>query len=429
MAKPPMDARAVALDLLERVLDKGAQLGEAIDGHPASATLDKRERAFARAIATTTLRRLGQIDALIEHALERPGTLKSRPVRDILRAGTAQLLFIGTPAHAAVDTAVGLAETRGQGAFKALVNALLRRIAREGEAWLAAQDAPRLNTPDWLWRSWEASFGPERARAIAAAHLEEPPLDLTCKSDADLWATRLGAVRLETGSLRLEAAGPVASLAGFAEGAWWVQDAAAALPVRLFGEVRGKRILDLCAAPGGKTAQLAAAGAEVVAVDRSRRRLRQLETNLSRLGLGAETVAADALTFHTEADGILLDVPCTGTGTIRRHPELPWLRTPGDVRRLAERQAALLSAAAATLAPGALLVYSVCSLEAEECATPIEALLEKDASLARVPLEAAELGGRDELITPAGDLRTLPCHLADLGGMDGFYAARLRRSR
>ena len=312
-----------------------------------------------------------------------------------------------------------------------LVNAVLRRASREHGA-IASLDAARLNTPDWLWQSWAQAYGDARCRAIAEAHLKEPPLDLSPCADtedrAEALCAALAAERLPGGTLRLRGAGEVTRLAGYEAGEWWVQDAAAALPARLFGPVAGKQVLEIGAAPGGKTAQLAAAGARVTAVDRSAPRLARLRENLARLHLEAEIVEADALDWHPAAQAhlVLLDAPCAATGTIRRHPDILHGRRPADVARLAELQGRLLARAAAMVAPGGLLVYASCSLQPEECERRVDAFLAAAPDFARLPVCPGELAGVGEAITTAGDLRTLPCHWAEDGGMDGFYAARLR---
>jgi 16S rRNA (cytosine967-C5)-methyltransferase len=390
--------------------------------------LAPRDRGFARLLVATTLRRLGQIDRIVDGCLDKPLPRRAAAVRQLLRLGICQLLFLGTPPHAAVDTTVDLMTARGgEAGFKGLINAILRRVDRERAAWLEAD--PSLNTPAWLWESWVAAYGVERARAIAAAHLREPPLDLTPKSDAAAWRDRLSATLLPTGTLRLPLDGPIESLPGFAEGAWWVQDAAAALPARLLGDVAGKRVVDLCAAPGGKTAQLAAAGADVIAVDRSSPRLQRLRANLTRLHLLATTAVADATAWRPEpaADAVLLDAPCSATGTIRRHPDVPWLKRPTDVAKLVALQARLLQAAVAMIRPGGLIVFCTCSLQPEEGPAQIAALLRDGPPVERLPIRPSEVGGLDSLIDSNGDLRTLPCHLSEQGGIDGFYAARLRR--
>jgi 16S rRNA (cytosine967-C5)-methyltransferase len=412
------------------VLEQKRPLDDVLDGNPDRDRLAPRDRGFAR-LLVTTLRRLGQIDRIIDGCLDKPLPRRAAAVRQLLRLGICQLLFLSTPPHAAVDTTVELIAARGGGeaGFKGLINAILRRVDRERAAWLEQTAELSLNTPAWLWESWVAAYGLERAGEIAAAHLQEPPLDLTPKSDTADWRDRLGAMLLPTGSLRLPLDGLVESLPGFDEGAWWVQDAAAALPARLLGDVAGKRIIDLCAAPGGKTAQLAAAGADVVAVDRSAPRLERLRRNLTRLGLNAAIAVADATIWQPDqpADAVLLDAPCSATGTIRRHPDVPWLKQPNDVAKLAALQARLLQAALTMVKPGGLIVFGTCSLQPEEGSAHIDALLRQDVPVERMPIRPAEIGGLDSLIDGNGDLRTLPCHLSEQGGIDGFFAARLRR--
>jgi 16S rRNA (cytosine967-C5)-methyltransferase len=428
MAQP--SPRSVALDLLQAVLDQHRPLDEVLERHAEMRALAPRDRGFARLLAATVLRRLGQIDHVLGRCLERPLPRRAAGVQQLLRLGIAQLLFLGTPAHAAVDTTVALIAGRGgEAGYKGLANAVLRRVDRERDALLADTNDPALNTPPWLWQSWRDSYGADTAAAIATAHLQEAPLDLSVKVDAAGWAERLGARLLPTGTLRLTAEGPVDALPGYADGVWWVQDAAAALPARLLGDVAGRRVIDLCAAPGGKTAQLAGAGATVTAVDRSEPRLQRLADNLARLQLEATTVAADAAEWRpdTPADAVLVDAPCSATGTIRRHPDVPWLKRPGDLAKLTALQDRLLRAAIEMIAPGGRLVYCTCSLEPTEGPARIAALLESGAPVEPIPIRPEEIGGLTELIASAGELRTLPCHLPELGGLDGFYVARLRR--
>jgi 16S rRNA (cytosine967-C5)-methyltransferase len=423
----PATARHIALDLVGAVLRRKRPLDDAIDDHPAMPELPARDRAFARLLVATALRRLGQIDALIAGCLDSPLAPRAATVHDILRLGIAQLMFLRTPPHAAVATSVDLAHARGFLSHKGLVNAVLRRLSVEGARRIEGQDAARVNTPDWLWQSWTRAYGEEQARAIAIAHLKEAPLDLTLRTEDESWCEKLQAVQLPIGSLRRAPGGSVAALPGYAEGAWWIQDAAASLPVRLFDRIAGREIVDLCAAPGGKTAQLANGGAHVTAIDRSTRRLDRLVANLRRLDLKVSAVAADGLTWRPErpVDGVLLDAPCTATGAIRRHPDVPHLKHPEDVARLAVVQANLLHAAVEMLRPGGILVYCTCSLEPEEGMQRIEALLRSGAPVEHRPIEAGEIGAPADWVTPQGDLRTLPCHLPEYDGVDGFYAARL----
>jgi len=441
--------RAVALDLVSAVLRKGRLLDEAlapkerISGgdsgldSPGGALdgLSSRDRAFVRLLVTTVLRRLGQVDAVIGHYLERPLPRQAAESHDIMRLGAAQLLFLKTPPHAAVDTAVEMTRARGFTSHLKLVNAVLRRMSREGAALVEPQDAPRLNTPDWLWKSWTATYGEEMTRAIATVHLAEPPLDLSVADDPQAWAERLGGAVLTTGTVRLAKTARVTEMEGFAEGQWWVQDAASALPVRLLGNVAGKSVLDLCAAPGGKTLQLASGGAHVTALDRSRPRLARLKDNLSRMNLEAEIVCADAVTWRpqTPAQAVLLDAPCTATGGLRRHPDVARLKIPDDVSRLAALADRLLDAAVEMLAPGGRLVFCTCSLEPQEGPQRAAALLQRARGMKLAPIEPTEIegvdGGLSEAVTEEGYLRTLPCHLPGQGGMDGFFAARFEKAR
>ncbi|HIM45774.1 MAG TPA: MFS transporter [Alphaproteobacteria bacterium] len=427
------DARAVATSLLRTVLRRRQSFDSALTSDSDFAALHPRDKAFARLITATTFRRLGQIDALIAGCLDNALPDEASPVQDILRIGVAQLAFIGTPAHAAVDRTVALVRGRRIARYRALVNAVLRRISREAAGLIDEHDAARLNTPDWLWQAWSEAHGEETCRRIAACHLGEAPLDITVKGEAAAWAEKLNAEQLPTGSLRRVAGGRIEDLAGYADGGWWIQDAAAALPARVLMAaypegVAGRCVADLCAAPGGKTAQLAAGGACVSAVDLSAARIALLSDNLDRLGLDASLVVSDAATWRPDGlfDAVLLDAPCSGTGTIRRRPDIARLKSPEDVERLALLQRRLLDAASGLVAPGGLLVYAVCSLQPEEGEAQITAFQERGAPFVRQPITSTEIGGLDDAVTPSGDIMTLPCHLSKHGGLDGFYVARLR---
>ncbi|MEC4590608.1 MULTISPECIES: RsmB/NOP family class I SAM-dependent RNA methyltransferase [Nitrospirillum] len=430
-------ARRVVLDLLESVLRRRVPLDDALDQHRGLPGLEPRDRAFVRLLTATVIRRLGQIDAVVLSLLARPDLPKAG-VLDILRVSAAQLLFLGTPAHAAVDTGVELAVAKGLAGMKGLINAVLRRLAREGADLLAAQDAGRLNTPDWLWLAWRQHYGTGHTRAIVDAHLVEAPLDITVKGDPHAWAERLEATVLPTGTLRRAAGGSVTELPGFNEGAWWVQDAAAALPARLLGDVAGLTVIDLCAAPGGKTAQLAAAGAKVTAVDRSAPRLDRLSRNMERLGLSVATAVADATKWQPDepVDAVLLDAPCSATGTIRRHPDVARLKTPEDVGRLSGVQRRLLDRAIDMVKPGGLVVYCTCSLQPEEGEEQLSKLLSRRLDVMVEPIIPVDLAYGAEadvealapLVTDSGDVRTTPGHWAELGGLDGFFMTRLRRT-
>ncbi len=430
MSDNPLQSRRVALDIYAAAGRGGRPLDEALREHQGFGKLAPRDRAFVRNLVATTFRRRGQIEALLDGFVSRPLPQSEALIADIVHLGLAQLLFLDTPPHAAVDTSVRLAQTSDRARMKGFVNAILRRAGREAAVIVARQDAARLNTPDWLWRSWVQAYGPARAHEIAAAHLREAPLDLSVRAEPQRWAEALGATLLPTGSLRRHEGGMVSELPGFADGAWWVQDAAAALPARLLGDVAGKTVADLCAAPGGKTLQLAASGAQVTAVDVSAQRLRRVQENLARTGLQAQTVAADVLTWRpgTTFDAVLLDAPCTATGTLRRHPDAAWHKRTTDVARLAQLQAHLLDAMAALVRPGGTLVYAVCSLQPEEGERQVEALLDRGAPFTPVPVQPAELPGLEAAITSSGGVRTLPSHWAEQGGLDGFFIARLQRN-
>ncbi|MEZ5957469.1 MAG: transcription antitermination factor NusB [Hyphomonadaceae bacterium] len=418
-----MTARRAATDLLVAVMERGRALEDALAETPSFNALAGRDRAFARALVTAGLRRLGGVDAVLSEFLDRPLPDSAAHARALLHLGAAQLLVLGTPAHAAVgetvETANHMREARG---FAKLMNAVLRKVATNGPAILA-ELPPGSDLPQWLFTRWRASYG-EAAAQIAEALLIEPPLDISVKDDAAGWAERLFGAVTPTGSVRLSEHAPVDSLAGFNDGSWWVQDAAAALPAKLLGDVRGRRVLDLCAAPGGKTLQLAAAGAHVTAVDKSEARLKRLRENLARTKLEAHVVCADALEFKAEPfDAVLLDAPCTSTGTLRRHPDVAWLRRPTDVKALSDLQTQLVAAAAKLLKPGAPLVYAVCSLEPEEGPGVVAAALRD--GWKRAPL-SSEIPV--EFVTAEGDMRTHPGQWPEIGGLDGFYAARLLRT-
>ena len=429
-------ARRIAADILEGVLRRGRSLDDQLDGrgvHQGLASLPERDRALTRRLVATVLRRLGTLRHLLSLYLERGLPADSPRAETALLVGAAQILWLDVPDHAAVDLSVRLVQADRRAArYAGLVNAVLRRVAQNGAQQLRSKDTVALDTPDWLMALWQRAYGDELARAIAAANGQEPALDISVKSDPAHWAAALGGAVLPTGTVRAIVHGPVPRLPGYAEGTWWVQDAAAALPAQLLGDVRGKSVADLCAAPGGKTAQLAAAGARVTAVDRSAPRLERLMQNLTRLGLTADTVAADVTEWQSEPfDAVLLDAPCSATGTIRRHPDIPWLKRETDIATLAALQRRLLARAVELTKPGGLIVYCTCSLEPDEGADVVTELLARDSRLCRRPVVTGEVHGRSEFLNADGDLRTLPCHLPDsnpqMSGLDGFYACRLAR--
>ena len=430
-----LPARRTAVTLLDAVLQKKQPLDDMLGRSRDKGVmfdLPVRDRALTRAIVGTSLRRRGQIDHVLNDFLERGLPAKSGSLYAILLSGAAQLLFMRVPPHAAIDLAVRLAQWDPKAKrYDKLVNAVLRRVSEKGEAIASSLDAARVNTPDWLWERLVRSWGEERAHAIAASHLVEPPLDLTVKSEPTEWAERLSGRILPSGGIRLLPKGRVDELPGFDEGAWWVQDAAASLPAQLLGDVSGKRVADLCAAPGGKTAQLALAGASVVAVDGSKTRLGLLTENLKRLGLEAETVRADASTWQPKErfDAILLDAPCSSTGTVRRHPDIPYLKSVKDIEELAAVQTRLLDNAVALLKPGGTLVYSTCSLEPEEGEAQVAALMARNSAISIDPIRLDEPFGKTDWAQASGCLRTFPFELQadkpEWSGMDGFFSVRL----
>jgi 16S rRNA (cytosine967-C5)-methyltransferase len=409
-------------------------LVDAEHGHGMFLALSERDRALVRAILRTALRFRGTISHLLRARLEKDLPPNAAALKHLLHVAAAQILFLDVPAHAAVDLAVAQAKADPRAArFAAFVNGVLRALVRARDAEPGPTLATGGDAPDWFADRLRRAYG-AKAEAILAAHRVEAPTDFTVKADAGVWAERLGAALLPTGSLRLpRLPAAVPELSGFAEGEWWVQDAAAALPARLLGDIAGKRVADLCAAPGGKTAQLALAGARVTALDLSRSRLKRLRGNLARLGLDAETVEADVLEWRPEIpfDAVLLDAPCSSTGTVRRHPDIPWTKTPADIEALAGLQRRLLERAVGFVRPGGRIVFSNCSLDPLEGEDLLADFLRSTPGVCLDPVAAGEVPGIAPFVRPDGTLRTTPADL-DLGdpamsGLDGFFAARFVR--
>ena len=475
--RPGLGVRLVAAKLLSAIVDAKTSadgLLAAGNGHPGFRALDARDQGLVKAIVLSALRHRGTIERMISACLDRSLPPNAANLKHILHVGAAQILYLDVPDSAAVDLAVAAADTDSRSVrFKGMVNAVLRRLSREkaaadGEAAdgngdedsgpdskasgnagapSAALHDPSENLPEWLRARLVPVYGAERTAAMAAAHLVSAPLDLTVKADPAGWAERLGGTVLPTGSVRLSSFdGPVTELPGFAEGEWWVQDAAAALPAKVFGDLRGLSVADLCAAPGGKTAQLILAGGAVTALDINANRLKRLQQNLTRLGLQAETVLGDLGTYEPQSpfDAILLDAPCSSTGTIRRHPDVAYTKDADEVAKLADVQARLLREAAKLLKPGGRLVFSNCSLDPVEGEAVIAAFLAETPAFSRDPIRADEVPGLAAAITPQGELRTTPemvfgaggigfgqhgtdgVDAADPAGLDGFFASRLR---
>lgn len=437
VTSPGLLARQAAVELIYAVMVSGRALDHALAktfGAPAFESIEPRDRALARLIAMTVLRLHGDLAACLNTFLEKPLDQSKSKIWSILLAGTAQLRVLKISPHAAISLSVDLARSQPDTErFAKLVNAILRRVSEIDDSEDTASFGGKQNIPAWMLESWRDSYGAETAEKIARASLREPALDVSVKSDAAVWAEALDGTVLPTGTIRADVSGRIEDQPGFAEGAWWVQDCAAALPAKLFADLEGKRVADLCAAPGGKTLQLAARGAEVTAVDIGITRLEKLRENLARTSLSAQVVAADVLDWSPaeKCDGILLDAPCTATGTIRRHPDILHLKRATDLRDLVTLQSRLLRRAAPWVKPGGELIYCTCSLQSAECEQQIERFLDQHPAFERKPICPGEAGIEAAWLTPLGDLRTFPHHL-DLGpkglsGIDGFYTARLVR--
>ena len=427
--KPGLEARTAATRILAAVVDRKTSLDGMLDpehGNPAFLPLNEADRGLVKAILQSALRHLPRIEAIIGSLLDNPLPDGARSLHHLLVVAAAQMLYLDVPDHSAVDLAVEQANGDPRSRrFAKLVNAILRRIGREKADLLSSvEDLPCM--PDWFMQRLTEVYGRESALAIAASQLEPPTIDLTVKADAEGWAERLGGQVLPTGSVRLDRfRGSVTALEGFDDGAWWVQDAAAAIPAKLFGDLTGKRVADLCAAPGGKTAQLVLAGGDVLAVEQSKTRLKRLESNLARLGLPAKTLCTDLLNIDEAEsfDAILLDAPCSSTGTTRRHPDVLWTKDAGDIAKLAALQEKLLRHAVSLLKPGGRLVFSNCSIDPSEGEDVVDRVLADSPGLHLVAINPSDWPGLETAITPRGEFRTTPAMLAKQGGLDGFYAA------
>lgn len=434
--KHKSDTRHLVYQVLVAVAEKNFPLDEALeDAFSKADDLDPRDRAFVKNLVTTIFRHLAFIDKHLSSFLKRPLQARALWVRHWLRIGAAQILFLDVPDHAAVNTsvdAVGNSKRSGAKVFRGLTNGVLRNVIRSKERILADLDKnPDGILPRWIKGRWTDFYGEKTVTKICRVLTKQPPLDISLKdpSKAEALAKELGAEEIYPGSLRFRPKGPITTLPGFRDGLWWAQDLAASLPPRLLGDVGDKRVLDLCAAPGGKTLFLAAAGARVTAVDISKTRIERVKENLNRVGLKAEVLNEDVRKFKPDElfDFILLDAPCSATGTLRRHPDVPYHRGKADIERLAGIQLQMLDRAITILKPGGTLIYCVCSLEKEESEDLIEAFLKISSGVKRRPILPSELEGNKDWITKNGDLRTLPCHLGEKGGMDGFFATRLTK--
>lgn len=437
--QPGLAARQAATRLLSAVIDARTPLDALTDGehgHPQYLALDGRDRALVRAILVSALRFRRTIEAIIAGQLERPLPGNARSLSALLHVAAAQILFLDVPDSAAVNLAVAQAKADPRSArFAALVNAVLRNIGRRKDLLLPKTLEETTDAPDWMVERLDDAYGRETALRILQVHRTESPVDFSVKSSPELWAERLGGRVLPNGSVRVDdLTVSVPELPGFSEGEWWVQDAAASLPPRMLGDVAGLEVADLCAAPGGKTAALALAGAKVTAVDQSGNRLRRLRGNLARLGLSAEVVEADILQWQPERkfDAILLDAPCSSTGTVRRHPDVLWTKSPEDIARLAGLQRRLLERCFELVKPGGVVVFSNCSLDREEGEDLVRSLLSDRPDISLDPIRPEELPGAAHFIADEGWLRTIPTpddgQLQQLAGVDGFFAARFRKN-
>lgn len=417
---PPSSPRAAAIHLLDQILGEHRPLSDLL----ATGALDHLsppDRARAQRLTIQTLRGMERADRLLKKHLRKPPPLH---VMNTLRLASVELC-LGGDAHGVVNDCVGMIAGHKRFAkLKGLVNAVLRKVATTGPAEWEILRVPQL--PKWLRAPLIEAYGAKVVAGFEAAHFAGAPLDLTPKGDVAALADALAGATLPSGSIRLHEAGQVSALPGYASGEWWVQDAAAAIPARLLNAQPGEAVLDMCAAPGGKTLQLAATGAQVTALDISDARMARVRENLARTGLSATLVTGDALTHAGRYDAILLDAPCSATGTIRRHPDLPHARDGSEIGDLIALQAAMLDHALSLLKPGGRLVYCTCSLLPDEGECQVDEALVRHPALS-VDRAALDLPGIDPAwITEEGGLRLRPDYWADQGGMDGFYMAVLR---
>ena len=436
--KPGLAARLVATRLLTRVVDDGRNLDALCDashGMREFLVLEARDRSLARAIAVTALRYRRPIDQVISWAADRKPPRKARFLIHSLHVAMAQVLFMDIEDRAAIDLAVSaIGNDDRTRRFKSFANAILRRVSREKQDLLAKTVATTPLLPQWMEKMLRSDHGKEKLARISAMVAHEPFVDISVKSDPKHWAEKLGGFVLPTGSVRLMNRDAIHQLAGYEEGEWWVQDAAASVPARLIESGRPLTVLDLCAAPGGKTAQLVQAGHEVTAVEISKPRIVRLEQNLARLGFSARIVEADILEWEGEEtfDAVLLDAPCSSTGTIRRHPDVMWAKNAEDIEALANLQLRLIQRASRWVKENGQLIFANCSMLKQEGEALLTKILKENDELKLDPIQPEELPGMEELINGQGAVRTLPYHFAadpsPHGGADGFFACRFVRS-
>jgi 16S rRNA (cytosine967-C5)-methyltransferase len=433
--KQGLSARLAATTLLTRVIDDRRNFDALCDhqhGIGQFLSLDRRDQGLARAIVVSALRHRNHIDAVIAKAVDRAPPKRARLLLHTLHVAIAQILFLDVADSAAVDLAVtAIGNDKRTTRFKGLANAVLRRVVREKEKFTSNKFAQFDLLPKWFSKSLRKDYGKKKSELIAQSLALRPSIDITPKGDPKTLAEKLGGTVLPLGSLRLQTQDAVTQLAGFEEGEWWVQDAAASIPAKLISAPEGSRVLELCAAPGGKTAQLANAGFNVTALDISKPRLARLQDNLDRLNFKADLVEADILEWEAPElfDAVLLDAPCSSTGTACRHPDVMWTRSAEEITELAQLQFQLVMKAFEFIKPGGQLVFSNCSMMKEEGEDLLVKLLAVRDDLALSKITADEIGDRNDLINGQGALRSLPSDLAiidqpALGGMDGFFACR-----
>ncbi len=450
MSKPGLAARQCAVTILTRVFDDGRGLDGLLDtrhGPSSYRNLSDADKSLVRAICTTVFRHRGEIDGALNNLLDRKLPKNARHLIHTLYIGAAQILFLDVPDSAAVDLAVTtLREDKRSTRFAGLANAILRRLSREKEELLLNQNADEWalsNMAPWLRKNLRKAYGKERLSAIASQHMLEPIIDITVKQDPEVWAEKLGGTALFGNSIRIHREGRIEDWEGYTDGQWWVQDAAASIPVHLLGNISGKQVLDLCAAPGGKTAQLANAGAHVTALEASKSRLERLQLNMERLKLTVDAQNGDLFEWEVkqEFDAVLLDAPCSSTGTIRRHPDVQWTKSPEIIAELAKLQSDMILRALTFLKPGGTLMFSNCSLNREEGEDIFATLTSQDVGLIPDPILVEELFDLKDVITRQGTVRTLPSQLQNVKppencksdpkrftGFDGFFAARFKKS-
>ena len=419
-------ARSLALDILDDVFGQGRTIDESMEMRAYEQGISLIDKAFAYRLASEVTRRKGVIDALLVTFLTKPLKPSQQRVYHALMLGVVQLCVLDTPAHAAVHETVQVIADSSFAPLKGLVNAILQSILRKAPECKQQIKDVKNALPVWIAERWQTHYGTAFCNDVSQMLMQKPPLDIAVKSDVAAWAEKLEGVVLEGNIIRIAREVKVEELPGYKDGAWWVQDVGATLAGVALGDVSGKHVVDLCAAPGGKTAQLLARGAKVAAVDSSIKRMERFKSNMSRLGYSPEVLVADIRKWTPPAkyDAVLLDAPCSATGTLRKHPEVLWIRQKADVAKMAVLQRECLHAVLVWLPAGVPLVYTVCSLEPEEGELLVTDVLtyHKGVSIEPLKLEGSAFAGAAQ---PDGSVRLLPTHFAAQGGNDGFYVARL----